>query len=78
MSKIITLTRYRSNMAKFKVAIIHTEAQAFIVEAQNSSEAVEKISDAWDNGDVELDDPDTSDTDFFLIGRAEEKARAVL
>lgn len=65
-------------MAKFRIAIIHTEAQAFIVEAQNSSEAVEKISDAWDNGDVELDDPDTSDTDFFLIGRAEEKARAVL
>ena len=65
-------------MAKFRIAIIHTEAQAFIVEAQNSSEAVEKISDAWDNGDVELDDPDTSDTDFFLIGRAEEKARAEL
>lgn len=78
MSKIITLTRYRSNMAKFKVAIIHTEAQAFIVEAQNSSEAVEKISDAWDNGDVELDDPDTSDTDFFLIGRTEENVRAEL
>ena len=65
-------------MAKFKVAIIHTEAQAFIVEAQNSSEAVEKISDAWDNGDVELDDPDTSDTDFFLIGRTEENVRAEL
>ena len=65
-------------MAKFRIAIIHTEAQSFIVEAQNSSEAVEKISDAWDNGDVELDDPDTSDTDFFLIGRAEEKARAEL
>lgn len=65
-------------MAKFRIAIIHTEAQAFIVEAQNSSEAVEKISDAWDNGDVELDDPDTSDTDFFLIGRAEEKVRAEL
>ena len=65
-------------MAKFKVAIIHTEAQAFIVEALNSSEAIEKISDAWDNGEIELDDPDTSDTDFSLIGRAEKNARATL
>ena len=65
-------------MAKFKVAIIHTEAQAFIVEALNSSEAIEKISYAWDNGDIELDNPDTSDTDFSIIGRADENARAVL
>ena len=65
-------------MAKFKVAIIHTEAQAFIVEALNSSEAIEKISDAWDYGEIELDDPDTSDTDFSLIGRADEKAKAAL
>ena len=65
-------------MAKFKVAIIHTEAQAFIVEALNSSEAVDRLSNAWDNGDVELDDPDTCDTDFFIIGRARENAGAVL
>ena len=78
MSKIITLTRYRSNMAKFKVAIIHTEAQAFIVEAENGSEALDKLSDAWDNGEIELDDPDNCDTDFFLIGRTEENVRAEL
>ena len=65
-------------MAKFRVAIIRTETQVFIVEAQNSTEAIEKISDAWDNGDIELDYPDTSDTDFSLIGRAEENARSVL
>ena len=65
-------------MPKFKVAIIRTETQSFIVEAQNSSEAIEKISDAWDNGELELDDPDISDTDFSLIGRADEKARATL
>ena len=65
-------------MPKFSVAIIRTEAQSFIVEAQNSTEAIEKISDAWDNGELELDDPDTSDTDFSLIGRAEENVRAVL
>ena len=65
-------------MHKFRVAIIRTETQVFIVEAQNNSEAIEKISYAWDNGDIELDNPDTSDTDFSLIGRAEENARAVL
>ena len=65
-------------MPKFRVAIIRTETQSFIVEAQNSTEAIEKISYAWDNGDIELDNPDTSDTDFSLIGRAEENARAVL
>ncbi len=65
-------------MAKFSVAIIRTETQVFTVEARNCTEAVEKISDAWDNGEIELDDPDTSDTDFSLIGQAEEKARAVL
>ena len=65
-------------MPKFRVAIIRTETQSFIVEAQNSTEAIEKISDAWDNGELELDDPDTSDTDFSLIGRADEKAKAAL
>ena len=65
-------------MAKLRVAIIHTETQVFIVEAQNSTEAIEKISDAWDNGEAELDNLDTSDTDFSLIGRADEKAKAAL
>ena len=65
-------------MAKFRVAIIRTETQSFTVEAQNSTEAIEKISDAWDNGDIELDNLDTSDTDFSLIGRADEKAKATL
>ena len=65
-------------MAKFRVAIIRTETQVFIVEAQNSTEAIEKISDAWDNGEAELDNLDTSDTDFSLIGRADEKAKAAL
>ena len=65
-------------MAKLRVAIIHTETQVFIVEAQNSTEAIEKISDAWDNGEAELDNLDTSDTDFSLIGRADENARATL
>ena len=65
-------------MPKFRVAIIRTETQVFIVEAQNSTEAIEKISDAWDNGEAELDNLDTSDTDFSLIGRADEKAKATL
>ncbi len=59
-------------MAKFKVAITRTEAQVFTVEAHNSTEAVEKISDAWDYGRIEMDNPELCDTDFSFIGRAEE------
>ena len=65
-------------MHKFSVATIRTEIQVFTVEAQNSTEAIEKISDAWDNGNIEIDNPDTSDTDFSLIGRADENARTTL
>ena len=65
-------------MAKFRVAIYRTEAQAFIVEAENGSEAVDILSDAWDNGKVELDNPDQSDTDFVLINRDEDNVRAML
>ena len=65
-------------MGKFSVAIIRTETQVFTVDAENSSEAIEKVSDAWDEGMIELVDPDTCDTDFSLIGRAGENARATL
>lgn len=65
-------------MAKFSVAIIRTETQSFIVEAENSTEAVDILSDAWDNSTIELNNPDTSDTDFSLIGRADDNARATL
>lgn len=65
-------------MPKFRVAIIRTETQVFTVEAENSSEAIEKISDAWDEGMIELVDPDTCDTDFSFIGRADEKVKAAL
>ena len=58
-------------MAKFKVAITRTESQVFTVEANNSAEAIEKISDAWNEGCIELDNPEITDTDFSFIGRAE-------
>lgn len=58
-------------MAKFRVALIRIETQTFTIEAENSADAVDKISDAWDNGELELDNPELCDTDFFLIGRAD-------
>ena len=58
-------------MAKFRVAITRTESQVFTVEANNSTEAVEKISDAWNEGCIELDNPELTDTDFSFIGRSE-------
>lgn len=57
-------------MAKFRVAITRTESQVFTIEAQDSTEAVERISDAWDERRIELDNPELCDTDFSLIGRA--------
>ena len=65
-------------MAKFKIAVTQTFSQVFIVEAQDSSKAIEKISDAWDNGEIELDNPEISDTDFSFIERTQENARAML
>ena len=65
-------------MPKFRVAIIRTETQSFIIEAQNSSEAIEKISDAWDNNKIELDNPDYSEADFSFIGNVRDDALAVL
>ncbi len=65
-------------MAKFKVAVTHTETQVFIIEAECSEEAIEKISDAWDNGELELDNPEVSDSDVLFIGRTEDYERAVL
>ncbi|MBR0279802.1 MAG: hypothetical protein IJQ75_07485 [Synergistaceae bacterium] len=58
-------------MAKFKVAITRTESQIFTVEANNSAEAIEKISDAWNEGCIEMDNPEITDTDFSFIGRSE-------
>ncbi len=58
-------------MAKFKVAITRTETQVFTVEAHDSAETVEKVSDAWDDGRIELDNPELCDTDFSFIGRSE-------
>ncbi len=57
-------------MAKFRVAITRTEMQVFNIEAQDSAEAVERISEAWNEGRIELDNPELCDTDFSLIGRA--------
>ena len=57
-------------MAKFKVAITRTETQVFTVEAQDSTEAIQRIADAWNEGRIELDNPELCDTDFSLIGRA--------
>ncbi len=57
-------------MAKFKVAITRTESQVFTIEADSNAEAVERISEAWDEGRIELDNPELCDTDFSLIGRA--------
>lgn len=65
-------------MPKFRVAIFHNSSQVFIVEADNRASAIEKISDDWDNGEIELDNPDICDADFSIIGCADDNVRAIL
>ncbi len=77
MFRNTTLIKSRSSM-KFRIAIFQTSSQKFIVEADNSAKAIEMISDAWDNGIIELDNPDISEAEFLLIGYADEKTRAIL
>ena len=63
---------------KFLIAIFQTSSQKFIVEAENRAKALEKISDALDNGIIELDNPDISEAEFLLIGYADDNMRAIL
>ena len=63
---------------KFLIAIFQTSSQKFIVEAENRAKALEKISDALDNGIIELDNPDISEAEFSLIGYADDNTRAIL
>ena len=65
-------------MPNFKVAVILNSSQVFIVKADNPVQAIEKISDAWDNNKIELDNPDYPEADFSLIGNASDDAFAVL
>ena len=58
-------------MPNFKVAVIVNSSQVFIVEADDPEHAVEKISYAWDNSLISLDNPDTSEADFAFIAPAD-------
>lgn len=57
-------------MPKFKVAVIVNSSQVFTVEADDPELAVEKISHAWDNSLISIDNPDSSEADFAVIGLA--------
>lgn len=65
-------------MPNFKVAVILNLSQVFIVKADNPEQAIEKISDAWDNNKIELDNPDYSEADFSFISNARDDALTVL
>lgn len=57
-------------MPQFNVAVIVNSSQVFTVEADNPEHAIDKISYAWDNSLISLDNPDSSEADFAVIGIA--------
>ena len=65
-------------MPKFKIAVIVNSSQVFIIQADDPELAVEKISDAWDNSLISLDNPDSSEADFAFISPAGDDELAVL
>ena len=63
------MERFHSNvMSKYKVAVMLNTSQVFVVEADDRAEAIEKISDEWDKGNLELCDPEISEADFSIVG----------
>ena len=54
-------------MTKFKVAITQNLSQVFTVDAHNAEQAVNKISEAFENGVITLNAPDFYETDFIVI-----------
>ena len=42
-------------------------SQVFVVEASDSIEAIDKVSEAWDKGELELCNPEISEADFAVI-----------
>ena len=54
-------------MTKFKVAVTQNLSQVFTFEAHNKEQAVNKISEAFENEIITLNAPDFYETDFIVI-----------
>ena len=54
-------------MTTFKVAVSQNLSQVFTVEADNAEQAINKISEAFENGVITLNAPDFCETDFIVI-----------
>ena len=54
-------------MTKFKIAVSQILSQIFTVDADDAEEAINKISEAFENGFITLDAPDLCETDFIIV-----------
>ena len=54
----------------YKVAITETRQRYVSVEANTSTEAHRRVSDAWHNGEVILNDDDFEGVEVYVIGEA--------
>lgn len=54
-------------MKNFKIAITQNLSQVFTVEADNEEQAINKISDMFDNEIITLNAPDFCETDFIIV-----------
>ncbi len=54
-------------MTNFKIAVTQNLSQVFTVDAHNTEQAVNKISEAFENGVITINAPDFCETDFIVI-----------
>jgi hypothetical protein len=55
----------------YKVAVTETRRRIVAVEADSSTIAHHRVSDAWQNGEVMLDDEDFEGAEVYVIGETE-------
>jgi len=54
----------------YKVAITETSRKIVAVEAQSQAEAHRRVSDAWEAGEVYLDETDFDGLEVYVMGEA--------
>lgn len=60
-------------MAKFKVEITETLQYQEIIEADNESEAIDKLKDKYKNETIVLDDANHVNTEFTVIEKIKKR-----
>ncbi len=56
---------------KFKVAVTELLRKVVVVEAKDETEAHQRVSDAWQNGEYTLDERDFDGAEFHVLGESD-------